>query len=112
MPAKISVNGLSPTITEAFGSISTDFKYSLITFGFGLFALPITLQGAILEAFSIYSSFLLLEIIATSKSFKKELNHSTVSGKKSADLDTITVLSKSNIIHFMPCCLSSSKFIS
>ena len=29
-----------------------------------------------------------------------------------ADFDIITVLSKSNIKHLIPCCLSSSKFIS
>ena len=48
----------------------------------------------------------------TSKSFIKVLNHSTVSGKKLDDFDTITVLSKSNIRHLIPCSLSFAKSIS
>ena len=52
-PAKISVSGLSPTITAQEGSIPTSSRYCDITFGLGLSACPITLQGAILEAFSI-----------------------------------------------------------
>ena len=61
---------------------------------------------------TIIALVLLFEIIATSKSFRKPLNHSIVSGKNVADLDTITVLSKSNIKHLMPLCFNSSKFIS
>jgi hypothetical protein len=45
-PARISVNGLSPIITALLGVTLIEFKYSFIILGLGLFALPITLQGA------------------------------------------------------------------